>query len=481
MKTGFTNQVRSPDLHSTGRKVAKASTKDEDKISFIWYSLPIMKAILTFLTFCLIVSSTCAVGKEKPLMKDFVGINAHFKFKPALYNQVCRLVRNYHNLNWDVKKPGDKITIPVCHNKVNWKKHVYGKWVKHGFEVDLCVQFGAFGHKRKDYQNLWQGTDKWLYDYGYKLASYFGPSGKEKLVTSIEIGNEPGPRFDDDLYQRIFKNMAKGIRDADPKIKIVTCTAQAREADDYSKDLRKTFASEKIKKLYDVINVHTYATKPKGEGQSPWDRSYPEDPALDYLKVVDESIRWRDKHAKNKEIWITEFGYDACTPQAMKKREGWAKKLNWQGVTDLQQAQYLLRSIFAFAKRDVDRAYLYFYNDSDEASVHAASGLTRHFKPKPSFWAMKQFYEILGDFRFKRTIKDTAALCIYEFVDDNKSTIWLAWLPSGDGKKETITLPRGSKNVKRIIPMQTEKKGAADLAANSGKLSVGESPVYIIF
>ena len=50
----------------------------------------------------------------KPLFKNFMAINGHFTFKPTLYRQVCQVVRNYHNLNWDVKHPGDTINPPVC-------------------------------------------------------------------------------------------------------------------------------------------------------------------------------------------------------------------------------------------------------------------------------------------------------------------------------------------------------------------------------
>ena len=274
---------------------------------------------------CAIASPSSGRELPKPLMKDFIGLNGHFHFRPELYSQTCRLVRNYHNMNWDVAKPGAPITFPRCPNKVDWDKHVYGKWIKEGFEVDLCAQFGSFGEGNKDYARLWLGQERWIHEYGYEMADYFGPSGKRKLVTSIEIGNEPGNDFDDALYQKLFVHMARGIRKADPKIKIVTATAHSGTADKYSKSLEETFSSSTIKPLYDVINVHVYAIKPKQKGQSPWDRSYPEDPSLDHLKTVDAAIAFRDRKAVGKEVWITEFGYDSCTDAAMSKREGWAK------------------------------------------------------------------------------------------------------------------------------------------------------------
>ncbi len=428
-------------------------------------------------------------GEEKPLMRDFIGLNGHFRFKPELYKQVSRLARNYHNMNWDVKKPGDPITFPHCVNKVNWDTHVYGKWVQEGFEVDLCAQFGGFGEGNKEYQTLWEGQEEWIFQYGHDMAEYFGPSGEKKLVTSIEIGNEPGNDFEDSLYQRLFMHMSRGIRNGDPAMKIVTATAHSGEADRYSKSLEESFSSPEILPLYDVINLHVYAVKAKKKGQSPWARSYPEDPKIDYLKTVDQTIAFRDKTAPDKEIWITEFGYDAATEAAKAKREGWAKKLNWQGVSDIQQAQYLLRSIFCFAERDLERAYIYFFDDSDKASVHAASGLTRNFKPKPAFWAVKHLQETLGDYRFRRIIrKEEGQAYVYEFAHGTRKDrlIWVAWSPTGEQLETEYTLPGVAPALLRAERMPLEEKGGGPLALKRSPdggilFTLTESPAYFVF
>jgi len=438
---------------------------------------------------CLSVDVSIGGDQLKPLMKDFIGINGHFQFKPSLYSQTCRLVRNYHNMNWDVGQPGAPITFPMCPNKVDWDKHVYRKWGAQGFEVDLCAQFGGFGESNKDYTRLWLGQGDWIYKYGYEMARYFGPSGKNRLITSIEIGNEPGNDFDDALYQKLFLQMAKGIRKGDPKIKIVTATTRSGLADKYSKSLEETFSSPSIKSLYDVINVHVYATKPKKKGQSPWDRSYPEDPALDYLKLVDSVIAFRDQKAPGKEVWITEFGYDSCTAEAMSKREGWAKKLNWTGVNDTQQAQYIVRSLLCFAESDINRAYIYFFNDDDKASVHAASGLTRKFQPKPSFWAVKHLYETLGEYRLsKAVLKQKDNLYVYEFKHENSKNLrcWAVWSPTGSDRKQVITLRNLPGKLLRAESMALSKDGAAkinvqSLDANAIRLTVTESPSYLMF
>ena len=98
-------------------------------------------------------------------------------------------------------------------------------------------------------------------------------------------------------------------------------------------------------------------------------------PKLEFLPKIREVITWRNQNAKGKPIWLTEFGWDSTTkPQ---QTEGDFKK--WVGVTDLQQAQYLVRAFLVLATLDLDRAYIYWFNDEDVASVHASSGLTRKY------------------------------------------------------------------------------------------------------
>ncbi len=447
-----------------------------------------MRSILgVFLALLLPAGPAADEAAPAPLFRDFMGLNGHFPFKPTLYRPACRLVRNYHNMDWDVDRPGDRPTFPVCVNRVNWKD-LYGAWRREGFEIDVCAQFGRFGRDNPDYPKLWEGNETWARTYGLEMARCLGPSGPEKLCTSIEIGNEPGRKFDDALYRKIFRAMAEGIREGDPKVKIVTCTVQAREADDYAKSLDETFSAPDLAGLFDVVNVHTYALKARAPGQSPWDRSFPEDPAIDYLRIVDEVKAWRDRKAPGKAVWVTEFGWDACTDAAMKRRTGWFKKLNWTGVTDLQQAQYLIRSFFLFAERRIDRAYVYYYDDSDEPSVHAASGLTRRFRPKPSFWAVRHLQATLGDYRFDRVVRqEPGDLYVYEFIHgaDPARKVWAAWSPTGSGREREVTLQGLPQALLKVVRMPTadgEVPAVECRGEGPGtvRLTVTESPAYLL-
>lgn len=438
-----------------------------------------------------------AVVVGKPLFKDFMGINGHVTFKPALYGQVCRLVRNYHNIDWDVNAPGDSLTIPLTNNNINWQKDIYGPWKTTGFETDICMQFLSFGVGNPGYKNLWDGHQQWAYDYGKAMAAFYGPSGSQQLATSLEIDNEPGSRFDTALFKTLFVNMTRGIRAGDSRMKIVTPAVTAGKPDPYLQALSGMYANSDILPLYDVINLHTYPTmEQSATNENSWNRSFPEDNSLRFLKEVDDAVQWRNQYAKEKEIWVTEFGYDACTPEAMTRRKDWALKLNWQGATDLQQAQYLVRSFLMLATKDIQRAYLYFYNDDDEASFHAASGLTRHFEPKMSFWAVRQLYQTLGDYRLRRTVKKQAGeLYVLEFEKNNDphTLIWVAWSPTGtstnkkDGYQPHVTqavlenLPARPQHITAMVTadgaapqVQWKEAGNASIS-----LAVGESPVYI--
>ena len=292
--------------------------------------------------------------------------------------------------------------------------------------------------------------------------------------------------------------MALGIRDGDPRVKILTPAVQARPGDDYSQDLRGLYGEKDILPLYDVINLHTYASVERQKPtESPWNRSYPEDPAIAYLKVADEAIAWRNAHAPGKEVWITEFGYDACTPEAMSRRRDWFLKLDWQGHMDLQQAQYLIRSFFTFAERDIQRAYIYYYDDNDSPSVHGCAGLTRKFVPKMSFWAVKQLYELLGEYRFKRVVRKGADdLCVYEFEHGSEPdrVTWVAWSPTGTRANEKDHyMPRETKATLsglpalplRVVGMATTNGAVPQpswekTSPSSISLNIGESPTYLL-
>ncbi len=422
------------------------------------------------LLFVLAMTDALAAQTTRPLMRDFIGLNGHtVQFKPRLYQPVCRLVRDYHPVQWDLdKNTAEAAPFPFAKNRVDWG-NVYGSWVAKGFEVDVCLMFDPIKPAQ------WQNLDLDARAYGKSFAKEFGPSGKRKLVQAVELGNEPGG-WSDTEYTQAFRSMAEGIREGDPKLKIATCNLTAGKSGKYEKSVR-CIAS--LTNLVDILNVHTYALL---ENWPTWRRSFPEDPRLPkYLQDVEAICRWRDEYAAAKPVWVTEFGYDSSTKLADKN----GPDAKWVGVTDEQQAQWLVRSLLVFSGMPVERAYIYFFDDKDKPSFHASSGITRNFQPKPSFHALAHLQRVLGDYRFGRVVNnEPGALRIQEYLhgEDRKKFAWVAWSQTGNGTVLKTQLAERPGNLIKVEKMPLlAKETEVGVRPVAGELEITESPTYLFF
>ena len=391
------------------------------------------------------------------------------QFKPELYRPVCGLVRDYHPVVWDLAKETDVLPpFPLAKNRVDWSQ-VYGSWREKNWNIDVCLMFESVERP------LWKDIAKDAFAYGRSFAKEFGPSGERKLVDSVEIGNEPGKWSDED-YSLMFQSMAKGLREGDPKLKIATCNLTTGTSGAYDKSVT---CVEKFPELFDVLNVHSYAQL---EGWPTWKRSFPEDPQLkNYLQDVDALCKWRDAHAPGKPVWLTEFGYDSTTQEPPKTGD-FAK---WVGVTDEQQAQWLVRSLLVFSAMPVDRAYIYFFDDNDEPQVHGSSGITRHFQPKPSYYALNHLQHALGEYRFKRIVADEPGklrVQEYQHGSDQDKFIWVAWSPTGE-ERTVQYKPAGCPGT--LVDIQrmplVNKDATVEIIPSPLEIEVRESPVYLFF
>ncbi len=417
-------------------------------------------------------SNSASAGAGRPLMRDFVGLNGHtVQFKPELYRPVCGLVRDYHPVAWDLGTNSSVLpAFPFAKNGVDWSK-VYSSWRAKGWNIDVCLMFESLP------QSDWKDLEADARDYGKLFAQEFGPSGKRKLVDSVEIGNEPGKWSDAD-YARMFRAMAQGLRAGDPKLTIASCNLTTGKSGDYEKSVACVVGQPE---LFDVLNVHTYAQL---EGWPTWRRSFPEDPKLPhYLQDVDALCRWRDAHAPGMPVWITEFGYDSSTKPAEKTGDF----ASWVGVNDTQQAQWLVRSLLVFSALPVERAYVYFFNDEDKPSLHASAGVTRGFQPKPSFHALAHLQKVLSDYRFVSVVtNEPARLRVQAYRSDAKQVIWAVWSPTGDGRSHAVTLenlPGRLVDAQRmpLAAVSPAKPMLPQAARGQLNVTVDESPLYLFF
>jgi hypothetical protein len=416
----------------------------------------------------LVLASIAA--ESKPLMRDFIGLNTHtVQFKTELYKPVAKLIRNYHPVEWDLANdPNKSTTFPKARNGVDWMS-LYGEWKKQGFVTEASAMFESIKRDR------WTDIPNQAFRYGEAVASYFGPSGKQPVLEAVEIGNEPTD-FSDSDYRSLFENMAKGLRKGDPKMLVSTCAVAVGKEDKYSKDVE---ILKGLDKLYDVLNVHSYAFV---EHWPTWRRTHPEDRTSPYLKQIEKVIEWRDKNAPGKKIWLTEFGYDASTKSAPPTGD-FSK---WVDVSDDQQAQFIVRSYAVFSRMKIDRAYLFWFNDEDQPQLHGSSGITRNYLPKPSYHALAHMQKTLGGYRFARPLVErTGEIYLYEFVKPNsKDKIWMTWSPTGSGRKARVELPPHATKIisAQAMPLSSAAERPYSYSVlPSGRISleVSESPVYL--
>lgn len=434
-----------------------------------------LRALVGILCLAAVCTSLWADEFPKPTFDDFMGLNVHtVRFKPERYAGVVRHVRDYHGFNWDVGERTDTPTqFPFAQNRVNWLK-LYGAWKRAGFVPHVSVMFS------RTPTDGWVDLPRDAYRYGKAFASYFGPA-HENLVPSVQIGNEPG-HYEDAQYAALLRAMGRGIRAGDRSMRIVTAAMRAGPSSRYAKSLQSLVGLERY---YDVIAVHTY---PMLERWPTWKRSHPEDPNLDYLAKVQRVINWRDANAPGKAVWITEFGYDASTQPA--PEDGTFKQ--WEDVSDLAQAQYIVRSWLMFAAMDVQRAYLFFFEDADQPQVHGSSGIYRNDQPKPAFYAVRHLYRTLRRYHYESTEVDRAndvmAMRFMRDASDDDtdlaSAILVVWRPRGDHLERRAHLEYSPRQVSRAEKLAVDANGPQAVEIQSeccGTLSlpVDGSPIFI--
>ena len=156
-------------------------------------------------------------------------------------------------------------------------------------------------------------------------------------------------------------------------------------------------------------------------------------------------------------------------------------------MNDTQQAQWLVRSLLVFSAMPVQRAYIYFFNDEDQPHLHASAGVTRHFEPKPSYYALTHLQRLLGEYRFQSVlINEPGRLRVQEYRNGSKQIVWAVWSPTGNGNVFTTTLDSvpGRLMDAQHMPLTASPSSpptAVPVGARQINVPVDESPLYLVF
>lgn len=426
-------------------------------------------------------------------------------------------VREYHNLRWTIDHTlGENKFAPSYGGKWNFDEY-YKMLYDNNIEVIPCIQGTAkcllsqddinnnditYNEKANDI-----GTDPSL-PSSYKthastLFQYAARYGSQKVdedklllaedqekktglgyIEYYENSNEPDKNWEGTKsyyspyelaamcsadYDGHEKTMGDtyGIKNADPNAKLVMgglCNATKQYLDLMKLWFENNRQDQKL--AFDVINFHTYCGT-----QAPEENGF--------KQRCEEIVNWRNENAPDKEVWLTEFGWDTNTnsPHAAPNEE--------------TQGDWLIRSYLLSFAAGVDRSSMYMIRDagwSGSPGSYATSGLVTEkgaWTKKPSWYYVSTLKETLEGYVFDCVIQETEVY-VYRFKKENSNEyVYAVWSPTSDNTSyENCVLAIGQDKTKATLT--TLQDGIYDgnkkrLSIENGKVNipVSESPVFI--
>ncbi|VDI22811.1 Hypothetical predicted protein [Mytilus galloprovincialis] len=342
---------------------------------------------------------------QKNTIRNILGVNGiwgwqHSKYSsllnsnegPNLYNAVASHARNYHNLDWDVTSPSKDPQYCEMENNhgtqakswLNWDTE-YSAWRKANLVIDVSFQFTNKSFPQK----VWQSPEIEAFNLGKHFASHFGAAHGNGLVDAVEIGNEPWD-YEASFYNKILKGMSAGLKEIDPKIKILPGAFQAHDKHDTGNYIG-TRVTQNLAVNISVVNFHTYSFRTNSHGVRIG--TYPEhsDSSFNSIRNI---VRWRDSNMPSKPIWVTEWGWDA---------DGKGESCTFpECVSEAAQALYGIRGLLILARSNVQKVTWFFYANSQYChTLFCRSGLTasttHNFVKKNVFYAFEGILNLIGD------------------------------------------------------------------------------------
>nr|MBI1230585.1 hypothetical protein [Cytophagales bacterium] len=344
------------------------------------------------------------------------------------FNRIAAQARNYHNIHWDTEDPDitpnyDPVNLQVRYVWTQYKQD-YLDWQNKGFTVDATYTFDRFP------ESAWDTPFASAFALGQAFGRYFGPSN-ENLIRTVEIGNEPWT-YSDSTYTQILEGMAMAIKSEDPQLFVLPCALQASNPEAGNSGIVKDFMGYKLSEAaapyLDGINLHLYSYIRNDQGVRL--AVHPEHPASQ-MRALFAGIRFRDKNMPDKEVHVTEWGWDASSANET--------AVNSEAVSAVSQAVYALRGLFWLSRMGVDRAHWYFYANVDVApgntpKNYERSGMTEslreNFAEKRSFTAAEALKNRMADLHFDQVLREDEEAYIYLLKNEaGEHSHLVAWRP----------------------------------------------------
>lgn len=463
----------------------------------------------------LIESEAEKIQNENPdfgtTFEKTVGING-FIDDPIDILSVAGTIREYHNFSWTLDKINENKFNPSYVSVWNFDDY-YKKLHDAGVEVMPCIQGTSkcivdnmTSRNQKPINSNEDSTDPNSYLYHastmFQYAARYGSNqvesskllladNQEKVsglgyIKYYENWNEPDKTWEGDKsyfspdelaamcsadYDGHEKTLGDtyGIKNADPNAKLVMGgVCNSKNYTQYLNSMKVWAENNRSdKKLpFDVINFHMYTGKNCPENSELEDR-------------CKEIVQWRNKNAIDKEVWLTEFGWDT-NPNSQLGVES----------KDIQR-DWIVRTYLIANGAGIERSTMYMIRDTgseSEKGKYATCGLTTQkgeWNKKSSWYGVYTLKNTLEGFKFKEIIRKDENIYIYKFSNQTTNEdCYVLWSPTQDGSKidnytlnienrtkaELTTLKDGSEN---------GEKSNLDIIDNTVNVNVTESPIFV--
>ncbi|KAL4458642.1 hypothetical protein ABPG75_013507 [Micractinium tetrahymenae] len=403
--------------------------------------------------------------------RDLLGVNAIWGWgmrnasAGVLYNAVASSARNYHGMNWDVRKPQNDPkyeTMAKTGTDAMWWLdwgYQYRTWQAAGYRIVASFQFLA-----EDFPPSAWMPDPYAaaYQLGYKFASFFGPTRNNgsAIVSAVEFGNEPWGGFNATFYSTILAGYIAGAKAGDPALLRLPCALQASNPlgeDSNNGNFVGARVSQAIAPDLGALNTHSYSMYTGLDGVRR--QVHPEHRGSEF-NGLNNFMRWRDANTPGKPVWLTEWSWDGHRPGE--------PCMSTECVSQHAQAVYAVRGLMIIARKGIDQTHWFFYADGDNCTttLFCRSGLRganeTGFPPKPVYRSLSGFMALAGGASFQAVISEGDDVWAYVLGDKDtrRPTHVIAWRPVEVGEDTsrdltaTVQLQLGAGNVAGAQPAQ---------------------------
>lgn len=471
-------------------------------------------------------------------MDKFIGMNSYIN-TPDRVHEAVGLVREYRPWRWngvtDLKTPinwGDIKGVAgsneYSQSNMGNSDLYYQKMLDMGVECVPCI------HRHVDEANEHENVPTFGGDpndpFSYKIMAdysfqYVARYGHEKVADNLLRTTEAAPRKSGMGLIRYFENWNEpnrwwgdpaghftpyqfaafcsasydghlnqmgpglGAKNADPNIKFVH-GGLAFILPDYLKAM-KLWSDHYRNGSFpvDVINVHHYCNT-RNE-QHPDGEAHGISPEEDNLKEkLARLVQWRNENLPDKEIWLSEFGWDTDENTYISAAVGhklYPDKITMEEI----QAQWLVREFLIGAAAGLDRMMMFLANDLKNYphGVYGKCGfITVDEEYKPSWYYVKTLKYALTGMLFDKEINSgNENVWIYQFRNpENGRGANVLWCPTTDGTiVEGFELKLSEKvNAATLVSMKDKEefgvKGKLSISDQKVKVNVSERPVIIL-